>query len=119
MSVEPERFGHLITFDKVFEKEISVVNNRRQAQGRASASLKERGTDFTGERVLVPEAGSNLIGLSLSGGGICSAAFCLGGAQGIGPKRMFSNEPIIFPRSPASISGPSAGVRLPSGEAAG
>jgi hypothetical protein len=70
MSAEAERFGHLVTFDKVFEKEVSVINARRKDQGRAFVRLKERGTDSTEERIVVPEAGSNLIGLSLSGGGI-------------------------------------------------
>lgn len=78
-----QSFGHIFTFNEVFAKEISVINDRRREQTRPLGSLKEKNTDSTGEVVLVPEDGSDLIGLALSGGGIRSAAFCLGALQAL------------------------------------
>jgi hypothetical protein len=78
-----QSFGHIFTFNEVFAKELTVINDRRREQTRSLASLREKDTDSTGEVVLVPEDGSDLIGLSMSGGGIRSAAFCLGALQAL------------------------------------
>jgi predicted acylesterase/phospholipase RssA len=75
-------FGHVVGFNDVFKQEISVINARRGEQ-RAPAGLQENGTDSTGEPLLIPTADSNLIGLALSGGGVRSAAFCLGALQAL------------------------------------
>jgi hypothetical protein len=83
MSAEQKSFGHIFSFNEVFAQEISVINNRRRDQMRSPVILNQRDRDSTGEPVLLPEEGSNLIGLALSGGGIRSAAFCLGALQAL------------------------------------
>jgi hypothetical protein len=82
MSSGQRAFGHVAGFNDVFKQEISVINARR-GKKRAPAALQQSGTDSTGEPVLVPSADSNLIGLALSGGGVRSAAFCLGALQAL------------------------------------
>ena len=75
-------FGHVVGFNDVFKQEISVINARRGKQ-HAPAGLRQKDTDSTGEPLLIPTADSNLIGLALSGGGVRSAAFCLGALQAL------------------------------------
>ncbi|TAV19060.1 patatin-like phospholipase domain-containing protein [Rhizobium ruizarguesonis] len=64
-----------ISFDQVFRDEISAINERRAKSHRAV--LPADADDFG----LTTENG--LIGLALSGGGLRSAAFCLGVLQGM------------------------------------
>ncbi|MGO4440408.1 patatin-like phospholipase family protein [Rhizobium sp. RAF56] len=93
-------------FETIFEKELDVVNFRRRAIGggaveanrptiapNAAASERfhvprqearlssEPGTSRRGTVRMQPE--SNLTGLAFSGGGIRSAAFCLGASQAL------------------------------------
>jgi hypothetical protein len=75
--------GDVVTFNDVFTKEISAIKDRRREQKRDTVGLTTKDTDSTGEPVLVPTERSNLIGLALSGGGIRSAAFCLGALQAL------------------------------------
>jgi predicted acylesterase/phospholipase RssA len=78
-------FGDVADFNDVFRQEISVINERRRNQqpARDPIVLGDEGSDSTGEAVLVPNEESNVIGLALSGGGIRSAAFCLGALQSL------------------------------------
>lgn len=81
------------TFDfaQIFDHEISVINERRQtrpvpgAQIALTQVVTDSGAmlDVTGRPVLRPSEDANLIGLSLSGGGIRSAAFSLGVLQAL------------------------------------
>jgi predicted acylesterase/phospholipase RssA len=74
-------FGQPYKFYQVFREEIKSINQRR---GRTKIKLeREAETDNDGDPVLRPAAESTVVGLALSGGGIRSAAFCLGALQGL------------------------------------
>jgi hypothetical protein len=79
-------------FDEVFKKEIDAINSRREKQnpGRPCADFEFQEepdgtprTDPDGNPIIRPTKGSDLIGLALSGGGVRSAAFCLGALQAL------------------------------------
>lgn len=78
MDVKPH-FG----FNDVFLAEIDVINRRRASNEPARPAIKlvDERRDSSGACVLVPQEDASLIGLALSGGGIRSAAFCLGALQ--------------------------------------
>src|SRR5262249_16284728 len=81
----------VIGFNDVFKKEIDIVNERRRSAEkplRPEILLREKGQDSVGEPVLVPNDDGNLIGLALSGGGVRSAAFCLGALQALDEARV-------------------------------
>jgi hypothetical protein len=93
---ERERtFGQLHAFYQVFEREIEIVNARRAEQRERTSDAAERevrgafeleieaSEDVAGQPVLRPPEGANVVGLALSGGGIRSAAFCLGVLQAL------------------------------------
>lgn len=62
-----------IDFSQVFAEEAGIVNERRAASGYSVSSID-------GSRV---SAQNQLVGMSLSGGGIRSAAFCMGVLQAL------------------------------------
>src|SRR5262249_20775060 len=75
-----------IGFNDIFRKEIDIINARRRADKkplRPDIVVTEKGQDSTGQPVLVPNDDGNLVGLALSGGGVRSAAFCLGALQAL------------------------------------
>jgi len=92
---QPNEFGTTYQFHQVFDEEIEVIARRRaeldRKCGRRSheqalgARLKELKLpkDGTGQSIPTPPETANLVGLSLSGGGIRSAAFCLGTLQAL------------------------------------
>jgi hypothetical protein len=82
MGDKRRRFRPAVGFNDVFRKEISIINERR-TPNRKPVHLVSKNTDSAGEPILVPTDGSDLIGLALSGGGIRSAAFCLGALQAL------------------------------------
>jgi predicted acylesterase/phospholipase RssA len=78
-------FGTVFDFNDVFHHEISVINDRRKqaTPARVQIVLLEEKPDSTGIPVLTPKENANIVGLALSGGGIRSAAFCLGALQAL------------------------------------
>ena len=106
-------------FDEVFREEVQAINARRRELGRqdlialevedpsnesTSQPSSEAGTPETasaprGDKSVLPErepimrptAGSNVIGLALSGGGIRSASFCLGALQALDKAAVLKN----------------------------
>jgi hypothetical protein len=74
-----------ISFDEVFAAEIDAINTRRLMHllARPVAGWEIEGHDPDGKPIVSPTAASELIGLSLSGGGVRSAAFCLGALQAL------------------------------------
>jgi hypothetical protein len=77
-------FGARYQFHEVFRKEIALINERRGRNGRGQIQLEiESPASASGEPVLAPRQDANVIGLALSGGGIRSAAFCLGALQAL------------------------------------
>jgi hypothetical protein len=77
--------GEIFDFNKIFQKEVVVINKRRRCKTpyRGEIALKQIATDSTGQPVLGPNEDANVVGLALSGGGIRSAAFCLGVLQAL------------------------------------
>src|SRR5579871_349173 len=70
-------------FEDGFRREIDAINVRRQNHQRTTVELEEETVQRDGTPVLRPKVESNLVGLSHSGGGIRSAAFCLGVLQAL------------------------------------
>ena len=106
-------------FDEIFRQEIELINERRRALGRTDLVALETESDGASPRaqepvstpnlgarqpgagsqlapserepVLRPTAGSNVVGLALSGGGVRSAAFCLGSLQALDQAGVLKN----------------------------
>jgi hypothetical protein len=77
-------FGAQFKFHQVFEAEIERINQRRAQASRDPIKLEtEAPEDISGEPVRAPAENSNVVGLALSGGGIRSAASCLGVLQAL------------------------------------
>jgi predicted acylesterase/phospholipase RssA len=93
----PNAFGGLYQFHEVFQKEIDDVINLRRAKKRRQGvdahtpphivlegeTKEEKSGEDGDELALTPQDKAGLVGLSLSGGGIRSAAFCLGALQAL------------------------------------
>jgi hypothetical protein len=60
-----------------------IAPDEEGREQRGQFELEVEGEDVDGKPVYAPPADANLIGLSLSGGGIRSAAFCLGVLQAL------------------------------------
>jgi Patatin-like phospholipase len=77
-------FGSVYDFSEVFDEEIALINPRRREDPRGEIRLEvEAEQGASGERVMRPPLAASLVGLALSGGGIRSAAFCLGVLQAL------------------------------------
>jgi hypothetical protein len=70
-------------FEDVFRDEIKAINQRRGHHQRSKIELEVEDTQRDKTPILRPALKSNLVGLSLSGGGIRSAAFSLGVLQAL------------------------------------
>src|SRR5215471_7752095 len=68
-------------FHQVFAREIEAINKRRGAQ--RPIALEEESRERDGTPIYRPTAASKVVGLALSGGGVRSAAFCLGAIQAL------------------------------------
>jgi hypothetical protein len=71
-------------FHEIFALEVNAINARRTKNNRpAQIVLEQEDCQRDGTPVTRPGPGTNVIGLALSGGGIRSAAFCLGAMQSL------------------------------------
>jgi hypothetical protein len=70
-------------FHDVFKQEVKEISKRRKKQKRQKIILEDEDKKDDGTPIKRPTPASNVIGLSLSGGGIRSAAFCLGALQAL------------------------------------
>jgi hypothetical protein len=70
-------------FHEIFASEVDAINKRRENNDRPAFELEQEDCQRDGTPVMRPKPGSNVIGLALSGGGIRSAAFCLGAMQSL------------------------------------
>src|SRR5262249_12853896 len=111
-------------FHEVFKEEVRAINQRRRRFGRAEFRLEvEPGDDPTSEGsataasqalpaaqagtdaradaepTMRPTANSSLVGLSLSGGGIRSASFCLGALQALDKAGVLKKVDFLSPVS--------------------
>ncbi len=85
----PTKFVATVKFHKVFDAEVGVINKRRvpdppdPPDPRGAIELEEEARDISGEPIMRPPEAASVVGLALSGGGIRSAAFCLGVLQAL------------------------------------
>jgi predicted acylesterase/phospholipase RssA len=70
-------------FHKIFAREVEAISQRRKVHDRPAIALEDENHGRDGTPVKRPKAGANVVGLALSGGGIRSAAFCLGAMQAL------------------------------------
>src|ERR1700733_4695535 len=70
-------------FHEIFALEVAAISRRRKKHGRPEIKLEEEYFERDGTPVMRPRPGANVVGLALSGGGIRSAAFCLGAMQAL------------------------------------
>src|SRR5664279_163063 len=77
----PPQHGWLERADKVYLSELGVVSKRRR-------HLVTGQPEIAASRKWPPETPLDTIGLCLSGGGIRSAAFCLGALQALDAKKI-------------------------------
>ena len=70
-------------FHEVFAQEVAEISKRRSKHGRPEIVLEQEEVKRDGTPVMRPAPNSNVVGLALSGGGIRSAAFCLGVLQAL------------------------------------
>ena len=83
-SAPESEFGKRHQFYEVFQKEVELINARRTRDGRPTFALEDEvPQDAAGERFLRPPKDAQVVGLAHSGGGIRSAAFCLGVLQAL------------------------------------
>jgi hypothetical protein len=75
--------GGMSKFHEVFAQEVAAISKRRERHGRPPIVLETESTPPGGPPVLRPTPASNVVGLALSGGGIRSAALCLGAMQAL------------------------------------
>jgi Patatin-like phospholipase len=106
---QSQEFGREFGFNEIFQAEIEVINQRRATYRNPlrpdiiltnkikstsddplhpNVVTEAEQTDSTGTPVLFPAENANLTGLALSGGGIRSAAFCLGALQALNEARV-------------------------------
>src|SRR6185503_13848355 len=79
----------VVSFNVVFDSEIASINKRRGAKKIELESEQVGSND--GGRPKRPTEESNLIGVALSGGGVRSAAFCLGALQAMHATDVFKS----------------------------
>jgi len=70
-------------FHEIFALEAEAINKRRAKNNRPAMALEREDRERDGTPVMRPTPASKVIGLALSGGGIRSAAFCLGAMQAL------------------------------------
>src|ERR1700719_27285 len=71
-------------FHEVFAQEVAEISERRKKHGRPKIDLEQGAVLRDGTTpVMRPKPASNVVGLALSGGGIRSAALCLGAMQAL------------------------------------
>jgi patatin-like phospholipase len=85
---EGHYFGKVYDFQRVFREEIGIINARRalgetERPLQRQIALEREGEDLSGQPIERPKEDDNVVGLALSGGGIRSAAFCLGVLQAL------------------------------------
>jgi|HubBroStandDraft_4_1064222.scaffolds.fasta_scaffold03478_3 hypothetical protein len=86
-------------FNEVFAQEVDKISQRREKlnsqrpdnQKRQKIDPEQEDQKDDGTPIMRPTPASNVIGLSLSGGGIRSAAFCLGALQALDVRGIIQN----------------------------
>ena len=84
-------FGELYDFNQVFHEEVNSINKRRLASTppRRPITLENESTAKSdGKAALRPTLDSDVVGLAFSGGGVRSAAVCLGALQALDQARV-------------------------------
>jgi len=93
-AAEPElpSDGDTVPFETVFASEIQAINARRQNLGQAFSSSSFQAPVLNETQANKDQGVLDAVGLSLSGGGVRSAAFCLGALQALDAALSDSNS---------------------------
>jgi hypothetical protein len=112
---QPTEFGARVKFHEVFQKEVALINQRRARVQAGKIELQiEALEEVTGEPVLAHTESAKVVGLALSGGGIRSAAFCLGVLQALDVTRVLDRVDYLSTVSGGGYVGCSLTVALES-----
>ncbi|MER9702219.1 patatin-like phospholipase family protein [Mesorhizobium sp. M0146] len=93
-----------ISFDDVFGSELYAINARRRKNHRPEICDEPHGFKATAE--------NDLTGLALSGGGVRSAAFCLGALQGLQSKQIIGSVDYLSTVSGGGYTGSTLTIGL-------
>jgi hypothetical protein len=104
-------------FHEIFALEVEAIARRRKTHGRPPIVLEEEDRERDGTPVLRPKPGSNVVGLALSGGGIRSAAFCLGAMQALDVRRLIEKIDYLSSVSGGGYIGTSMTAAMSTGTA--
>jgi len=117
----------VVQFHKVFAAEIKAIRARRERMmccgdpspsAQSTPELELRGLDEDGHPIVRPTRDSNLIGLALSGGGVRSAAFCLGALQALDEEGVLCRVDYLSTVSGGGYIGTSMVAAMSAGECA-
>lgn len=93
-----------ISFDDVFRSELYAINGRRRRNHRPEICAEPHGFKATAE--------NDLTGLALSGGGVRSAAFCLGALQGLQERQIIESMDYLSTVSGGGYTGSTLTIGL-------
>lgn len=104
-------------FHEIFAREVAAISERRKRFGRPEIKLEEESVARDGTPTMRPTAASNVVGLALSGGGIRSAAFCLGAMQALHERGVIDRTDYLSTVSGGGYIGTSMTVAMSTGSA--
>jgi hypothetical protein len=109
-------------FYDVFQQEVAAINKRREVISkrgkgfeRPPIRLEEEAQERDGTPILRPTAASKVVGLALSGGGIRSAAFCLGAMQALNERHLIEKIDYLSTVSGGGYTGTSMTAAMSTG----
>ena len=104
-------------FHEIFALEVAAISRRRKKHGRPEIKLEEEYFERDGTPVMRPRPGANVVGLALSGGGIRSAAFCLGAMQALATRGLIEKIDYLSSVSGGGYIGTSMTAAMSTGAA--
>lgn len=93
-----------LSFEDVFKSELEAINSRRDRNGRQQVPVEPGAFKVTAE--------NGLVGLALSGGGVRSAAFCLGALQGLESRQIIRSVDYLSTVSGGGYTGATLTIGL-------
>jgi hypothetical protein len=104
-------------FHEVFAQEVAEISERRKKHGRPKIVLEDEAAPTDGPPVKRPKPASNVVGLALSGGGIRSAALCLGAMQALDSHKLIDKIDYLSTVSGGGYIGTSMTAAMATGTA--
>lgn len=102
-------------FHEIFAREVVEIAKRRKRFGRPEIKLEQESIARDRTPTMRPTADSNVVGLALSGGGIRSAAFCLGAMQALHERGVIDRTDYLSTVSGGGYIGTSMTVAMSTG----